>query len=365
MKPRIIAWAAALLWAAAAGAGEVAAVDALAPDAGDFLDVNLNDYVGAAVAAYNEGRYEDAARFYLTYLRSNVGDAVSVYNLACCYGLLGEAELAATYLRRAFAAGYRDVAYAAQDPDFDKVRDAPAFAAAFGEVEAAADVGDARTLYVQAPSLLPCYVILPENYDANEAYPLVIGLHGRGGDGARFTTLRRSMDGAGLIFAAPQGPYPIGMVRGAGYGWAAEVPERLGGVRQQSYEASARYVTELAAALRARYEVGDVYLLGFSQGGFLAFWTAVRNAGAFRGVACFGGYYLPAHFTAEELNEANGLRVFIAHGKAEKGIPYAEAEAAYELLSAHGYDVTFRGFEGGHEMPPEIVEEFGKWMGEK
>jgi phospholipase/carboxylesterase len=364
MKLWIIASAAALLWAAAASGGNGEMLEPLAPGAGDFLDANLNDYVAAAVAAYNDGRYEEAARLYLTYLRSNVGDAVSIYNLACCYGLLGEAELAAGSLRRAFAAGYRDVAFAAQDPDFDKVRDAPAFAAAFEEMKAGADVGDARTLYVQAPSVLPCYVILPENYDAKEKYTLVIGLHGRGGDGARFTALRRSLGDAPFIFAAPQGPYPIGMVRAAGYGWAAEVPDRLEGVRQQSYEASARYVAELAAALRARYNVGDVYLLGFSQGAFLAYCTAVRNVDTFRGVACFSGYYRPAHLTAEELDAARGLRVFIAHGKAETAIPYAEAEAAYELLSAYGYDVTFRGFDGGHEMPGKILEEVGRWMTE-
>lgn len=354
-----------MLLAAAASGGEVGTLEPLAPGAGDFLDADLNDYVEAGAAAYNEGRYEDAARFYLTYLRSNVGDAVSIYNLACCYGLMGEGELAATYLRRAVAAGYRDVAYAAQDPDFDEVRDTPAFAAVFEEIKSAMNVGDARTLYVQAPCLLPCYVILPENYDAQKSYPLVIGLHGRGGDGARFTALRRALDGAPLIFAAPRGPYPIGMVRGAGYGWAAEVPDRLEGVRRQSYETSARYVAELAAALRARYSVGDVYLLGFSQGAFLAFWAAVKNAEAFRGVACFGGYYRATHFSAEELDAAGGLRVFIAHGKAEAAIPYGEAEAAYELLSAYGYDVTFRGFEGGHEIPDEIAAEVGKWMTEK
>ena len=38
--------------------------------------------------------------------------------------------------------------------------------------------------------------------------------------------------------------------------------------------------------------------------------------------------------------------------------------AAYEALETFGYDVTFRSFDGGHEVPPDILREVEAWMGE-
>lgn len=355
-----------LVGATAAYAGDAAAApaDPLAPGAGDFLDVDVAEYMEQAEAAYRAGRVEDAARLYLTYLRSDVYDARAIYNLACCYGLLGKADLAALYLRRAYDAGFTDVAFAAGDADFDGVREVEPFASTLAELRADAEIGgDARTLYMQAPALLPCYVILPDGYDPVEPRTMVVALHGVGSTAAEFAKLRKKFADPDFIFAVPEAPYPVPLKRGIGYSWRADVPQ-LESVARESYAASSLYVLELVGALRGRYNVGDVYVLGFSQGGGLAYGVAIKNPAVFTGLICCGAPFLSAELTAEELDAADGLRVFIAHGKAEAGVPYGEAEAAYELLSAYGYDVTFRGFDGGHGIPGDVAAEIGKWIRE-
>ena len=361
----IVVLGTALATVAYGGDASEAAVDALAPDAGDFLDVDVVDYMRQAEAAYREGRFEDAARLYLTYLHSDVYDGRAIYNLSCCYGLLGKADLAALYLRRAYDAGFTDVAFAAGDADFDNVREAEPFADAFAELKAEEEIGgDPRTLYMQAPAILPCYVILPEGYDAAEARTLVVALHGVGGTAAEFAKLRKKFAEPEFIFAVPEAPYPLALKRGIGYSWRADVPPELESVMRESYAASSRYIIELVEGLRGRYNVGDVYLLGFSQGAWLAYGAAIRNPAVFTGLICCSGSFRNAELTAAELDAGAGLRVFISQGEGDGDVAYAEATAAYEALETFGYDVTFRGFDGGHEVPPEVLREVEAWMGE-
>jgi predicted esterase len=369
MARRVHATAAALALAAALAAGgayggEEAAIDPLAADAGDFLEVDVSQYMIQAEAAYREGRYEDAARLYLTYLRSDVYDGRVIYNLACCYGLLGEADLAATNLRRAYDAGFTDVSFAAEDPDFDAVRDVEPFASTLAELRAEGEInGDAETLYLQAPAILPCYVVLPEGYDSAEPRTLVVALHGVGGAAVDFATLWNKFAEPDFILAVPEAPYALPLRRGLGYSWRADVPQ-LESVTRESYSASGRYVLDLVGALRGQYAVGDVYLLGFSQGAGLAYAVAIKNPAAFKGLICCSGPFTSVALSAEELAAGSALRVFISQGEDDREITRDESEAAYEALAAFGYEVTYRSFEGGHGIPRDVAAEIGKWITE-
>jgi phospholipase/carboxylesterase len=357
----VAALAAAGVYAAnAADAG----LDPLAPDAGDFLDVDIAEYLRQAEAAYRAGHIEEAARIYLNYLRSDIRDGRAIYNLACCYGRLGKADLAARCLKRAYDAGFTDIDFAAGDADFDRVRDVEPFASTLAELAAREEIGgEARTLYMQAPAILPCYVLMPEGYDAAEPRTLVVGLHGVGGTAAEFAKVRNKFGEPNFIFAAPEAPYALPLRRGVGYGWRADVPG-LESVMRESYLASSRYVLELVDGLRGRYNVGDVYLLGFSQGAWLAYGVAIRNPAVFKGLICCSGSFRGAELTAAELEAGSALRVFISQGEGDGDVAYAEAEAAREALETFGYDVTFRGFDGGHEIPKRVAAEIGEWIGE-
>ena len=73
-------------------------IEPLLKGIGDFLDVELNTYRKKARDAYQSGKYEESAKYYLALLRYDIHDAISIYNLACCYGLMGEEALATKYL---------------------------------------------------------------------------------------------------------------------------------------------------------------------------------------------------------------------------------------------------------------------------
>jgi phospholipase/carboxylesterase len=73
-------------------------------------------------------------------------------------------------------------------------------------------------------------------------------------------------------------------------------------------------------------------------------------------VACSPGFVLPT--------SPNGRpRVFVSHGLADQILPIDQcSRVIVPRLRTMGYEVTFREFEGRHEMPAAIVREGLQWM---
>src|SRR5579884_2084885 len=74
------------------------------------------------------GDYAGAATRGRELVESHPEYAALFYNLACCESLAGDADEAVAHLRRAIELSERFRAYAAEDSDFDPIREQPAFA---------------------------------------------------------------------------------------------------------------------------------------------------------------------------------------------------------------------------------------------
>lgn len=101
------------------------------------------------------------------------------------------------------------------------------------------------------------YVLaVPKNYDATRAYPLVLVLHGDGGDGASMRDLHRVDDVSGedAIVA-----YPTGI--NAAWNQSLDVPNNP----------DMHFMTQLVDALKGRYTIdaGRVFGVGYSSGAFM------------------------------------------------------------------------------------------------
>jgi len=102
-------------------------IDIYSKDVGKFLEFNLAEHRKKAWESYQKEDFEAAAEYYLLLLQHDLSDNNSIYNLACFYGLLGKAELAAEFFGKAFKAGFKDVDHIKNDPDFEKMKDAEIF----------------------------------------------------------------------------------------------------------------------------------------------------------------------------------------------------------------------------------------------
>ena len=101
----------------------------------------------------------------------------------------------------------------------------------------------------------------------------------------------------------------------------------------------------------ARLAVG-----GFSDGASYALSLGIANGDLFpRIVACSPGFVLPV--------SRNGRpRFFVSHGPSDQVLPIDEcSRVIVPRLKAAGYDVTYREFDGRHEIPAAIATEALAW----
>ncbi|MBN2465085.1 hypothetical protein JXD38_05630 [candidate division WOR-3 bacterium] len=340
------------------------AVNELDPSVGDFLDFPLDSIGRAANAAYQAARYNEAARLYLEALEHDVTNSGDIYNLACCYGLLKQDSLATLYLRRAFRAGFDDIGHVKQDPDFDSVRTRPVFASLVDSLAAHAESAGARAgmqVNIEATCLVPGYVRLPADYDSTRAYPLVIGLHGYGANPKSFARLYERAGNPDIIYVCLQAPYAFGAGRDLGYSWSTWNRDDST-VDKRSAVLSSDYIADAARELGARYHTNGTWLLGFSQGCFMAYRTGIAHPDLFKGTICFGGGLDTMSFSSADYAAAKGLRVFASHGKEDRMVEFKYGTSTRDFLKRKGFGVTWAEFKGGHTVPEQQLKQAVKWM---
>lgn len=344
---------------------DLQSIDPLRPEAGDFLFEDYRENVRQAERYYQNGDYENAARYYLYSLKSNPDDFTSIYNLACCYGLMEKPALAGKYLKLAVESGFSDLAFINSDPDFSKVKGQAPFMAAIDSInvymnERYKDAGD--ILYFDACAIFQCRLKLPENFDKNKTYPLVVALHGYGDAADNFATIWQRFENPEFLFAVPYAPYHFTQGSRIAYSWNLWLPgdDEFPG---QDFDITEEYIINLINTLKKYYNISDTYLLGHSQGASSTYITGIKHHEMFKGLIPMSGPLSPFWLNDSTLNEGNQLKIYTVHGINDRTIRYGEALAAKKLLEDHGYNIKFTGFDGGHEYPPEaIMQKIEKWI---
>ena len=217
--------------------------------------------------------------------------------------------------------------------------------------------------YVEARIVAP--VIVRESA-ANPAAapPLVVALHGRGGNAEEFGNLWEALREPRPLLAVPQGPYPIlltGAAPSVGWSWFALSDDRTLWRRADPF--AVEHVLRVVGDLQKARAVGDVYLLGFSQGVSLAYMTALHAPERIAGVIAFGGR-LPTDDIPEAAFRAaaGAVRVFIAHGTEDRAVKPKESQRAREYLEKLGFSVVYHEFPGGHQLSADLLREAQQWM---
>lgn len=339
-------------------------IDPFQPGIGDFLDVDIAGFEKIAREAYNAGEYRRAAQYYLSLARYNVRDGGNIYNLACCYGLLGEAELAAKFVERSVKAGFEDIGHITWDPDFESVRETDVFKNVLERLQAekkAEDAEKGKLALLEASVYQRCYIQLPDDFDPAKSYTLLVGLHGYGGRPDNFIKLWDRFAERDFIFASLQAPYAFSVGGNTGYSWITGLPDDDEFWKQVS-TISQDYVAGAIGNLCEEYNVSSVYLLGFSQGCTLAYLTGIRHHEIIDGIICFAGWLETDLLTDDDLNAASQLRVFIAHGIHDRMVKLDASYKSRDKLVEHGYIVTLCEFDGAHHVPEEPLQAAEAWM---
>jgi phospholipase/carboxylesterase len=239
-------------------------------------------------------------------------------------------------------------------------------------VERSDHVPNPDTLWYHAPAFFRVMIELPEDFDSERTYPAVVALHGFGSSYASFRSVAAALTDAGFIAILPEAPYLFQSSDVDGqYSWGLNswTPPPLTddpGLDRRSTELTVTdFIPKAVERVRERYNLGPVYVFGFSQGAVYAFLTGFYNHDKFSGIIAFGmGGFSRDWATVQGgvLEDANHLPVLLGLGRSDPMVPYEDAERARDLLSEAGYRVTLNDFPGGHSLPSAELTRAVQWL---
>jgi phospholipase/carboxylesterase len=182
---------------------------------------------------------------------------------------------------------------------------------------------------------------LPANA-ARGPLPLLVLLHGAGGSGdGVLGRLGSAPDEAGVVVLAPDS-------RGASW----DAIRGAFGPDVTFVNRALERVFETVSVDPSRMAVG-----GFSDGATYALSLGLINGDLFGRVIAFSPGFLI------EGTPHGTPRCFISHGTADPILPIDRCSRPIVAdLRKRGYDVTFREFNGGHEIPDDIARDGLRWV---
>lgn len=180
-----------------------------------------------------------------------------------------------------------------------------------------------------------------------QAYPLVLVLHGYGASGILQAAVFQSTTWNDRAYVLA----PDGLVDSTGKQYWNADPACCDldhtGVDDSSYLAG------LIADVRAAWPVSDVYIMGHSNGGFMAYRMACDHAGDISAILSLAG---DAASTPSACTPSQPVNVLHLHGTADDTVPFAGAMTSTDQWAAHdGCGTTRTALPGTQDLDQAVA----------
>ncbi|MCV6588956.1 MAG: alpha/beta hydrolase [Marinobacterium sp.] len=199
------------------------------------------------------------------------------------------------------------------------------------------------------------------------AQAVVIWLHGLGADGHDFVPVvpyLKLSDALSVRFIFPRAPVqPVTVNNGwemrAWYdilsmGASREINE------QTLFVSAARISTLIDQQCAEGIAAQKIILIGFSQGGAVAYEAGLGYPQQLGGIAALSTYL--ATDPASRLRCAADFPLWIAHGTADDVVPLNLGEQARDRLQLLGLKPQWHTWPMAHEVVPEQIQALGQWL---
>jgi phospholipase/carboxylesterase len=204
--------------------------------------------------------------------------------------------------------------------------------------------------------------------------PTLVLLHGYGATAEQWVPFTRTIllpPGGRFVFPqAPGAMYPsAGTAFGRGW-WpldlASHIPPGrsvpdISATRPEGIKLASSLVRDLLRSISST-PGGPILLGGFSQGAMVSAEVAFLSDEPLSGLILLSGTIVDEETWERHFAGRRGLPVFIAHGRYDTILPFEVADRLRTKLTAAGLDVTWYPFDGGHEMPAEVVVRLNKFI---
>jgi phospholipase/carboxylesterase len=226
---------------------------------------------------------------------------------------------------------------------------------------------------------------IPQRYEPNYAYPLLVLFHARGGDEQQ---MLRSMPAlswrnyVGLSLRGPESASKRGRPEGFGWGPAFARPEREAPppapavpegerFRRLLFEAAPDPIDVLEESVFAsirqtrrslHVHSERIFLVGCGEGAAVAYRIALSYPERFAGVVAINGW-LPGSFRPlARLKECRDLRILVVHGEWNGRVPIQAARRDVAMLRAGGLRVAFQSYPCAHRLTSPMLSDVDTWL---
>ncbi|HXY35267.1 MAG TPA: hypothetical protein VEI07_13635 [Planctomycetaceae bacterium] len=204
-----------------------------------------------------------------------------------------------------------------------------------------------------APGAHPCGVFVPENYEPNYAYPLVVWLHESGKSERDIVEVLPMISMRNYLGLALRGTARTNGESPDGFGWSHT--RHAGFAFEERLHASVRQ-------MRRDFHVHTerVFLVGAGEGGTMAWDLFLARPQWFAGIAALGGRFPWGRRPLRQFRTLCGKHALIA-GDGQKASS-AQAERVGRLLYAAGMEVAVRVPPCGRASSRPLLRQVDRWI---
>ncbi len=196
-------------------------------------------------------------------------------------------------------------------------------------------------------------------------HPTVLTLHGWGANALDLLGLAPYLAGGRFLVLCPQGPVEVPLGQATGFGW---FPLTAGGpVDMQAFRAGLDAVRRFLDDAVRRYPIdrGRLVIMGFSQGGVMAYALGLSEPQRFAGLVALSSW-LPAELASTlPPAERKHLATLVHHGAVDPMIDIERGRQSIERLRQLGVPVTFREFDMAHEINARSLTDLSHWLADR
>lgn len=237
-----------------------------------------------------------------------------------------------------------------------------------------------------SPSTLAEARFVPQSYEPNYPYPLLVMFHGRGGDEHQMVRSMPAMTWRNYVGLGLRGPeVAIRREHHDGYGWGQTFARPDRRQTRPSQSLSDREIVRRVLAtdgpsdaidaledgvfasirnLRRTLHVHSerIFLVGTGEGAAVAYRMALTYPDRFAGVIAINGWLPTGSRPLGRLKECRNLRFLVVHGEWNARAPIDVARKQVASLRAGGLKVAFQTYPSAHRMTSPMMADVDTWL---
>ncbi len=234
------------------------------------------------------------------------------------------------------------------------------------------------------PLVEACYV--PQRYEPNYPYPLLVMFHARGSDEQQMVRNASAINWRNYVGLSLRGPEEV-VRRGqlVGYGWGPEFSRRD---REKAADPAQPAVNDaelLRRRLHDELEPVDVledavfsavrktrsslhvhseriFLVGSGEGAAVAYRMAFNYPERFAGVVAINGWLPTRCRPLARLKDCRELKILVVHGEWNARARVEQARRDVATMRAGGLKVAFQSYPCAHRLTSPMLSDVDTWL---